>query len=173
MQLISEDYREQNRRLHEAKPNYGTVSAQWVPLIDSIARCWGCESILDYGCGKGAVRAHLGERVREYDPAIIGKDAPPQPADLVVCTDVLEHVEPDCLDAVLDDLCRLAGKVAFLVVSTRPATKALPDGRNAHLIVESGAWWISQAERRPWRIATSRVHGPEVHLLCVKSAGFS
>ncbi|UCF67363.1 MAG: hypothetical protein JSV80_16585 [Acidobacteriota bacterium] len=31
---------------------------------------------------------------------------------------------------------------------TRPAIHRLPDGRNAHLIVESADWWRAQLERR-------------------------
>ena len=85
---------------------------------------------------------------QDYDPAIPGKDAPPGPADLVVCTDVLEHVEPEHLDAVLDDLQRLAKKSLFLLIATRPASKALPDGRNAHLTIEPPKWWIPKLMER-------------------------
>jgi 2-polyprenyl-3-methyl-5-hydroxy-6-metoxy-1,4-benzoquinol methylase len=86
--------------------------------------------------------------VREYDPAIAGKEASPAPADLVVCTDVLEHVEPELLDHVLDHLQGLARRLLFLVVATRSAKKTLEDGRNAHLIVEPDAWWRDTLERR-------------------------
>jgi hypothetical protein len=90
--------------------------------------------VLDYGCGKQTLaRALPGIAVRGYDPAFTELSATPTPADLVVCGDVLEHVEPAHLDAVLDDLMRCTKRMALLVVATRPARKTLPDGRNAHL----------------------------------------
>jgi hypothetical protein len=64
-------------------------------------------------------------------------------ADLVVCTDVLEHVEPELLDTVLRHLRSLARKAVFVVIATRPSNKTLSDGRNAHLIVETAEWWIA------------------------------
>ena len=41
--------------------------------------------------------------IKEYDPAIPGKDSLPEPADIVVCSDVLEHIEPNYLLNVLVD----------------------------------------------------------------------
>lgn len=80
--------------------------------------------------------------VREYDPAIPGKDARPEPADLVVCTDVLEHVEPECIQSVVDDIHDLTLKCVYLAIHTGPAIKTLQDGRNAHLIQEGPVIWL-------------------------------
>lgn len=140
--LISEAYRDLNRRLHETRDDYGVSSQKWIGNVHKLAEWARARSILDYGCGKGSLRAALGDIVQEYDPAVPGKDARPEPADLVVCTDVLEHVEPECLDAVLDDLKRVTLRVALLTVATVPARKELADGRNAHLIVQPPRWWI-------------------------------
>jgi 2-polyprenyl-3-methyl-5-hydroxy-6-metoxy-1,4-benzoquinol methylase len=144
--LISESYREQNRELHN-NPNYGTSSAKWVNEVRGIAQTYAAQSILDYGCGKGLLKQSL-PNIAEYDPAIEGKDEPPAPADLVVCTDVLEHIEPELLDAVLDDLKRLTKRVGFFTIATRPAKKVLSDGRNAHLIQESHKWWLPKLTER-------------------------
>ncbi|HET9469625.1 MAG TPA: hypothetical protein VFO24_00885, partial [Usitatibacter sp.] len=62
--------------------------------------------------------------------------------------DVLEHIEPECLDEVLDDLQRVTRKIGFFVIATREAEKTLPDGRNAHLIQEPIAWWAPRLEKR-------------------------
>ncbi len=77
---------------------------------------------------KGLLAKGIDVVTSEYDPAVAGKDLPPEPADLVVCTDVLEHIEPDCLDDVLSDLARLTKKVLLVNISTRPAVKVLADG---------------------------------------------
>lgn len=105
----------------------------------------GAEEILDYGCGKALLSQAISRpRVINYDPAIGRWAGEPDPADLVVCIDVLEHVEPDCLGAVLRDLRRVTKKVGFFTVATKPARKTLADGRNAHLIVEDYKWWLPQ-----------------------------
>jgi hypothetical protein len=129
--------------LHRELAKYGANGRVWSPRILKLAEEVRARSILDYGCGKGSLAREIGRRIetREYDPAIPGKDSPPEPADLVVCTDVLEHVEPECLDAVIDHLGQLSRKAIFVNVSLRKGTKRLPDGRLAHLIVKPKKWW--------------------------------
>lgn len=151
--LISHGYRAQNAQMHRENPAFGNSGSKWALVIDPLARSLGCSTLLDYGCGRGTLATALTAApyaVREYDPAIPGKDEPPEPADLVVCTDVLEHIEPECLDDVLADLARLSRKATWMVIATQPAMKALPDGRNAHLIVEPVGWWIGKIEAN-WR----------------------
>lgn len=146
--LITEDYREQNRQLH-ANPEYGVSGAKWAGLVQDIVTANRCETVLDYGCGKRTLSKALPHLlIRNYDPCIPGLDTPPEPADLVVCGDVLEHIEPDCIDDVLDDLERLTNRVCFVVVATRPAKKTLPDGRNAHILLRDRRWWIGEFIRR-------------------------
>lgn len=153
--MISPEYAALNREMHERKPQYGANGDRWASHADELARHIGAETVLDYGCGKGTFRAAIEllspkYTVLEYDPAIPGKDTKPEAVDLVVCGDVLEHIEPDCLYYVLDDIRSIAQKAVFLVVSTVPAVKHLPDGRNAHLIVEPASWWLPKLESR-WR----------------------
>jgi 2-polyprenyl-3-methyl-5-hydroxy-6-metoxy-1,4-benzoquinol methylase len=141
--LISSENRALNRQLHERRGDYVTSGARWASTVVQIAEKVGAASILDYGAGKGSLARALGARpVRQCDPAVPGIDAPPEPADLVVCTDVLEHVEPERLEPVLDHLRRLTRRALFAAVATRPAKKTLADGRNAHLIQEPAEWWL-------------------------------
>ena len=79
--------------------------------------------------------------------AIEGKDKPAHPADLVICIDTLEHIEPDYLDAVLTDLMRCTKKVGYFIINTKAAGKTLPDGRNTHLIQEGKDWWKERIEK--------------------------
>ncbi len=148
MPLISEEYREQNRRLHNSDLAYGTSGTSSAKFVVELANETRITDILDYGCGKGTLNDCMNVDIKEYDPCIEGKDTPPEPADLVVCTDVLEHIEPECLDDVLDDLKRLAKRAVLLVVATRPALKTLADGRNAHLIVEPPEFWLPKLMSR-------------------------
>ena len=144
---ITPEYLEQNRRLHEVG-NYGLSGQRWAPTILNVAKVAGSNDILDYGCGQRTLERTLGFPIRNYDPCIPGLDTPPEPADVVACTDVLEHVEPECLDDVLDDLARVTRKIGFFVIANRPAKKTLPDGRNAHLIQEPASWWLPRLEQR-------------------------
>lgn len=146
-QLISREYREMQQQLHAAPRGYGGRGDKWAGVVIQLALAYKATSILDYGSGEGTLAKTLREqpigviRIDEYDPAIPGKDGPPSFADMVVCTDVLEHVEPERLDAVLQHLKMLARKVLWVVISTKDSNKVLADGRNAHLIIQPGAWW--------------------------------
>ena len=144
---ITPEYLEQNRKLH-ATGKYGVSGQAWAPHVRQLSEQLRTRDILDYGCGQKRLERSLGFPIRNYDPCIEGLDAPPEPADLVACTDVLEHIELDCLDDVLDDLKRVTRKVGFFVVATGPAEKFLPDGRNAHLIQEGQDWWLPKFSSR-------------------------
>jgi hypothetical protein len=106
--------------------------------------------ILDYGAGKGRLGQSLCEYVRSpftvhhYDPAIPEWSAPPAPCKFVACIDVLEHIEPELLDNVLDDLKRVTLAAGIFTVHVEPAKKLLPDGRNAHLIQQPSEWWLAR-----------------------------
>lgn len=144
--LISPEYLKLQRRLHADPRGYGGRGSKWAGIVLQVAADYDCGSILDYGCGQGSLIQTLrpmapGLRLTEYDPAVPGKDNLPTFADLVVCTDVLEHIEPDRLDAVLAHLRGLARKALWVVISTKTSNKILADGRNAHLIVQSFKWW--------------------------------
>ena len=135
--LISEEYRELNRQLHEHNHGYGGGN-KWAEFIGEFAE----GTVLDYGCGKGHLSKLLPHlNIIEYDPAIPGKDELPEPADTVVCNDVLEHVEPEYLDNVLNHLVSLTKKNLLLVIACRPGNKFLPDGSRAHRIIKSEEWW--------------------------------
>jgi hypothetical protein len=63
-----------------------------------------------------------------------------------VALDVLEHIEPEMLDETLKTISNLFTKSCYLIVAAYPAKKYLPDGRNAHLIIESFDWWKEKLE---------------------------
>jgi hypothetical protein len=170
MTLISESYRAMNADLHASSPKYGTSGHRWAPVVMQLAAQFKAYTVLDYGCGKSTLLKALPPlaerpiRFEQYDPCIPGLDEPPEPADLVVCTDVLEHIEPDCLEAVLDDLHRVTLKAVFLEIACRPAKKTLPDGRNAHLTQEPPDWWLPKLDARWQRRGGFAAHGALVYV---------
>ena len=147
--MITEAYLEQQRLMHE-QHTYGNSGKKWASTVVKLAREIRAASVLDYGCGTGALIARVKVQaleldVREFDPAVIGKDdIPVDPADLVTCIDVLEHIEPEKLEEVIAHIRSLTKKMLFAVIATRPAGKKLPDGRNAHLIIENRFWWMAR-----------------------------
>lgn len=144
---ITEEYVDLNTQLHEKYPSYGTSGKNWGDAVAFLHKSFDFKEILDYGCGKQTLAAALPTlKIVGYDPAIPKVSARPVPADLVVCGDVLEHIEPELLDEVISDLKMLSKKMTFVVLSTREAKKTLSDGRNAHLIVKSPIWWIKKFE---------------------------
>lgn len=141
MQLITDEYRELNEKLHASNEAYGVSGQKWAGTITDLAVAAGTQDILDYGCGKSTLAKNLPFKIQQYDPAIEKYAKLPEPADIVVCTDVLEHIEPELLGEVLDHLASLVKRVGFFTAATRPAVKTLEDGRNAHLIQEDARWW--------------------------------
>ena len=149
--LISEDYRKQQESLHE-NPNYGVASVQYAPLVTDLIDQLQVDEMLDYGAGKGRLAQSIKPKRRVlielYDPAQPDYSEAPTPRDFVTCIDVLEHIEPDLLDNVLDDLKRVTNKYGLFTIHTGPAVKVLPDGRNAHLIQEDYRWWMPKIWNR-------------------------
>lgn len=143
--LITPEYRELNRKLHTDNEQYGTSGHHWRNAVRELSE-YGRRSILDYGCGKQTLKESLGPayRVTGYDPCIEGLDTPPEPHDVVVCGDVMEHVEPDLVMNVLKDVRRLCKVRGLFVIGMQPAKKTLADGRNAHLSLHTQEEWVAK-----------------------------
>lgn len=162
-ELASEDYRKQLQEKH-AGMKWGKHGHSHAPEVQALLMQLGGRSVLDYGCGQGTLAKALpGVKVFQYDPGVPGKDDLPKPADVVVCTDVLEHVEATLLSRVLQHIYLLAARGAYLVIATRPAREILPDGRNAHLIVRPPEWWLQMIKDVGW----TKIRSEERKGLCV------
>lgn len=106
--------------------------------------------VLEYGCGQSLLYKNLeldGTTWVRYDPAIpelsrIDIDR----ADMVVNTDVLEHIPEKDIDEVLQHIRSFSPRV-FFNISTRPAREILPDGTNAHCTVWDADTWLARIRR--------------------------
>jgi|TARA_B100001093_G_scaffold194760_1_gene187261 hypothetical protein len=151
MKLYSKHYQNQLRKLHQLKSSFGSAG-KYKGLNEWIDK-WSPQSLTDYGCGKGNVMKEIGKRyptchLQGYDPGVVEYNQIPEFAtDLLMCTDVLEHIEPEMIDNVLQHINTLFKKSAFLLIDTREAIKTLPDGRNAHLIIEGKDWWTEKVTK--------------------------
>lgn len=127
-------------------------------MVSQIIDRMEVDHLLDYGCGAQTNLAKHLKVARKlvyqaYDPAVPRFSKAPLPAQMVACIDVLEHIEPEYLETVLDDLQRLALGIVFLTVTTCAAKKVLSDGRNAHLTQQPMAWWLPKFMDR-WSVQT-------------------
>ena len=163
MTVISEEYRKEQQHLHETNPNYGVASMQYGETVAQMCKMWGCTMLLDYGAGKQRLepalrRAGFDGVYYAYDPAIPEiAHCEDEAYQFVACIDVLEHIEPDYLDFVLDDLQYHLHFRGLLTIHTGPAKKTLSDGRNAHLTQQPARWWLPKLCQR-WEILGVQVN---------------
>jgi len=156
----------------DPKASYGTSGYEHAGTISVMAgnliKEHGSVSVLDYGCGRqtlhNAMPPITGMSWVDYDPCVDELSDAPEPADLVACTDVLEHIEPECLENVLDDLQRVVRKLGFFVIATKPAQKSFSDGQNTHKIVKDVHYWLPKLKKRFYVL---KVSGNDVRFKCI------
>lgn len=165
--MISKTYKAMQKKMHEAG-GYGKHGDKWKHDVLAMYKKYHCTSALDYGAGQAKLSKKLpGLRIKCYDPCIDMFSAKPNPADLVICTDVLEHIEPEFIEDVLTHIRQLTKKVFFCVIATRPAIKTLPDGRNAHILLRDRDWWIDALGRHSFAFDSDEMnHKGEIIVVC-------
>jgi hypothetical protein len=168
---------EKVRHFHATRKTFSGLGAhQYADLLKDIVARHACTTMLDYGCGKGRqytepMSAEYGfmeptyflpfigiTSVFKYDPGVPEFSAEPISGwkfDLVMCTDVLEHIPAQDIPWVLDRLFSSASKVVFAAVDTRPAKKTFDDGTNTHVCLQSEDWWADQFEEARRRTGSS------------------
>ena len=148
MKLYSKKYLNNLKKLHETRDSFGSKASE-LNKIKYIISTYDVKSILDYGCGKGKLIKTIKSLYPNiistgYDPGNQEFSNKPTQHELVSCVDVLEHVEPNLLDNVIKHLDSLSEKFLYLEISCFPAKTLLPDGKNAHLTIQSPEWWKSK-----------------------------
>jgi len=113
-------------------------------------------TLLDWGCGaaseyRAAIPIHkkwgIKQRPTLYDPAFEKFSTRPTGSfHGVICTDVLEHVPEEEVDALVLTLFDYAERFVFASVCCRPASKFFDDGTNMHVTVKPYQWWKDKFE---------------------------
>ena len=149
--------------LHQEEGKFKGISlVPLVPTLMSLIKENNCKTLLDYGCGKAI--PYDKDRCKEvdlrhpiqklcnlksfdlYDPAYEKyATLPDKKYDIVVCTDVLEHIAEQDIDYVLTEILSRSNKIVFLNISCQPALKHFKEGKfkgkNVHISVFDPSWW--------------------------------
>jgi predicted TPR repeat methyltransferase len=159
--MISPGYLAQLRAVHASR-EWGASGYSHAAVVADWRRKTGARTVLDFGCGRGTLKPALlkidpAVEVFEFDPAIPDKDALPQPADLVVANDVLEHIEPGEVATTLSYIRGLAKVSAYFTIALTPSKVSLPDGRNAHLTLLSDTEWLARLRLAGFEIVKAQM----------------
>jgi hypothetical protein len=144
---MSELNTENYSTLHNTTQGYGRTGLRLKSFILPLIQDAKAVRILDHGCGKGALGNHLREEGHDiilFDPYVEAyKNRPDGHFDIVLSTDVLEHISLDELSSVLEDIKSFSDKAVF-VISLTFADQILQDGKNAHCTIQSKEWWAKK-----------------------------
>ena len=151
-----------SEELHKASNSYGAAhqyenqnSMKYLLTIDNAIglayKARPIKSILDHGTGRGGLVKKINERFHPkivaegYDPGTKEfAEKPQKKFDVVTSIDVLEHIGRENLDATLSEIKQFTGQFFFFCIDLLPASKAVPDGRNAHFLIAPPEWWAQQ-----------------------------
>jgi len=183
----SEDYYDlldSYKKLHKEEGKFRGISlVPLVPTLMNITKENKCKSLLDYGCGKAIPYSKkecksigLRKPVQElcnldsfdlYDPAYPKYNKlSKKKYDIVVCTDVMEHIAEQDIDYVLKDILSHSKKAVFLNISCQPALKHFKEGKfkghNVHISVFDGKWW-SDKVKNIW----NKFKHLKIYIICV------
>ena len=165
--MHSKEYQAQLRQVHSGRPEHkkwGTTGGRnfgaWVTDYINDHNGW-IKSVLDFGAGQQTLGQRVLSNVRvpitwvDYDPGIpeISDDSLLDvKRDLVVSSDVLEHVEPEQLAGTIQQLRDCAGKAQYHHIACDPCGLILPDGRNAHLSIHAPEEWREMLVGDGWKV---------------------
>ena len=142
------DYIKQYELLYKIKKNYGKTSIKLYDVLEKIINDLNILSVLDYGCGKSKlldlIKKNKKIKIYRYDPAIKKySKLTKNKTDLVICTDVLQHVPLYDLDRVLKEIKSKGIYILFYIKCTNHKTK-LPNGTYANCTVYDKKWWLEK-----------------------------
>lgn len=135
----------------------GRIGLESADNIDELIKQTGCTSLLDYGSGKGY--QYLRDRIHErwggilpvcYDIGVQQLSTRPEGMfGGVICTDIMEHIDPRDIDEIFADVCSYVhdGGFVYVEICCRPAAKIFDDGENVHLTVRPPDWWRMKLQK--------------------------
>lgn len=137
---------------------------KWATDINHLIKKKQISSLIDFGCGKAYYYENqikiTNKQIKKklvydnllsywgindctlYDPGVKKYSKyPVKKKDLVICTDVLEHIPPEDTYNFIKDIFSLTNKLVFFVVHTKPSNKKLSNGKNVHTNLKTIEDW--------------------------------
>ena len=147
-------------KFHAANPEHwcGEALGEYKHEVYGLIKERNVRTILDYGCGKAKFHkilfnnkntpgSPMGVVIIGYDPAVpMYAIKQNMDYDLVLCVDVMEHIQEDKVDEVLEDVFN-SGQFVFLTITCYDANQVLLNGKNAHYTVRAPSWWNEKLEK--------------------------
>jgi len=148
--ITKKEYTNQYSAIHNSE-NYGVSSENFKDFISILIDDIKVNNVLDYGCGKSKLSDELAKKLNiknyKYDPSIEGLDnIPVNKVDLIINTDVLEHIPEDILDNVLEKIASLSSKVYFNIHNGIVAGFKFGE-ESPHCTVHPAKWWKSKLQK--------------------------
>lgn len=147
--ITNKNYVEQYKLLNDKNKFYYESNLSIFNMINEISLFIDYlkpKNILDYGCGNGILLKLLKHKypkinIDGYDPAIkefsvISNNH----YDMIINTDVLEHIPKSDICDVLNHIKSLSNNVFFCLHHGKAWT-ILPNGENAHITIEPKEWY--------------------------------
>jgi ubiquinone/menaquinone biosynthesis C-methylase UbiE len=92
--------------------------------------------------------------------------------DLVVCTEVLEHVPEEGVTSVLKEMFRVCKKFCFFTIAITKAVHKMPyDGSEPHICVKPPEWWKEKMESIGYRVFHFGINYSQSSVIAVVGKG--
>jgi len=167
MKTISDGYRETVLDMH-SKSDWGNSSGQMSgdTIVSFLKSFPDIKTILDYGCGKGSLKIWAedsgitGREWTLYDPGMPEfQEKPTGKFDLVITTDMLEHVEEKYLDDVIEEINSYTNKYLYNEIACYLARAFFQSGpykgKDLHINLKAPDEWMVRLDRPDMKSITN------------------
>lgn len=156
--LAAEEQRKYTKMWNQASYRINSPGFNWAPRSLALLNPPPGATIIDYGCGvpravdffrskgleaTGCDIVALREDVRPVNlwdlPSDLG-------SDYAYCADVMEHIPPEKVLAVLGGIAERTKVAAAFTIASTQCTQGRRHGEVLHLTVEPKDWWMEQLQ---------------------------
>lgn len=158
MSLVAQETRKYKAVWSDPRYRVFSPGQQWLPMFRAMIRAKPGTTVVDIGCGTGRAAALMRERWRykvtgiDLIPAALEADIPykkvnlwgrwpTQTWEVGYCCDVMEHIPPERVDRVLDNVQMHTDRCWFSISFMPDHFGPAITGHPLHLTVKPFSWW--------------------------------
>lgn len=159
----------EDQKLLNIKDSQPDIEIITRPVLALYAKLNRNINILDYGCGKGNNLFRLDcifncINFDNYDPFIEKYSHEPEQSDFTICSNMLNFVEPQCIDNVLK---HIADKTKYMIVITIRMDDDPTCDRSNYKTDRTFQWWQGKLENY-FTIVEGIMNDKVIYLVCQK-----